>query len=66
MHYQKKKKKFHCPTLLEQHQYTNSNILDSYNFDQMENDEHGMKTPKFLSSGERDSCSKNDTFQSNP
>ena len=58
---------FRCPTLFEQHQYTNSNILDSYNFSQqVENDERGTKTPKFLSSGKQDSCLKNNQYQSNP
>ena len=67
MHYQNKYN-FNCPTLLEQHQYKNSNILGSYNnfYHQEENDERGMKTPKFLSSGEQDSCLKNNLYQLNP
>ena len=66
MQYQNKYN-FRCPTLLEQHQYTNLNILDRYNFGlQVENNERGMKTTKFLSSGKQDSYLKNNQYQSNP
>ena len=47
-HY-RKKYNIHCPKHLKQHQYTSSNILDSYNLfgQEEENDEHVLKTPRF-------------------
>ena len=63
-----KKYNFHCPKFLEQHQYTSSDILDSYNlFGQEErNDEHVLRTPKFLSSNMQDSCLKNIPYRLTP